>query len=114
MPEKSQIFRKLRYKGFYETVNRKPKGKWLQIFASDWFKRYWTFYAYISLKNYEKDIEAINELIYGLNWRDDHVYVELIDHSAGHKDFHHHCMIEAILPSKIKKGKFWSKVREEI
>jgi hypothetical protein len=90
MPEKSQILRELRYKGFYETVNRKPKGEWIRIFVSDWFKQYWAFYAYISLENYERDIEAINDLIHRLNWRDDDVYVELIDRSAGLKDFYHH------------------------
>jgi hypothetical protein len=90
MPEKSQILHKLRYKGFYGTINRKPKGKWIQIFVSDWFKQYWAFYAYISLENYEKDIEAINDLIHRLNWRDGDVYLELIDHSPGLKEFYHH------------------------
>jgi hypothetical protein len=80
----------LKYKGFYETVNPKPEGEWILIFASDWFKEHWTFYAYVSLENYEKDLEEINELIHRLNWRDGDVYVELINHSPGLKDFYHH------------------------
>ena len=90
MPEKSRILRKLRYRGFYETVNPKPEGEWLLVFASDWFKQYWAFYAYVSLESYEKDIEAINGLIHRLNWRNGDVYVELIDHSPGLKDFYCH------------------------
>ena len=79
----------LTYKGFYESVNEKPRGEWIEIFASDWFKDYWAFYAYISLDNHEKDIEAINNLIHRLNWRDGDVYVELINRSEGLKDFYH-------------------------
>jgi hypothetical protein len=80
----------LKYKGFYETVNPKPKGEWILIFASDWFKEHWAFYAYISLESYEEDLEQINELIHRLNWRDSDVYVELIDHSPALKEFYHH------------------------
>jgi len=79
----------LTYKGFYKSVNEKPRGEWIEIFASDWFKDYWAFYAYISLDNHKKDIEAINNLIHRLNWRDGDVYVELINHSEGLKDFYH-------------------------
>ena len=79
----------LTYKGFYKSVNEKPRGEWIEVFASDWFKDYWAFYAYISLENYEKDIEAINDLIHRLNWRDGDVYVELINRSEGLKDFYH-------------------------
>lgn len=79
----------LTYKGFYESVNEKPRGEWIEIFVSDWFKDYWGFYAYISLENYERDIEAINSLIHRLNWRDGDVYVELINRSEGLKDFYH-------------------------
>jgi hypothetical protein len=80
----------LKYKGFYKAANRKPKGEWIQIFASDWFKQYWAFYAYVSLENYEEDIDKVNDLIHRLNWRDGDVYVELIDHSPELKDFYHH------------------------
>ena len=79
----------LTYKGFYKSVNEKPRGEWIEIFASDWFKDYWAFYAYISLDNHKKDIEAINNLIHRLNWRDGDVYVELINRSEGLKDFYH-------------------------
>ena len=79
----------LTYKGFYKSVNEKPRGEWIEVFASDWFKDYWAFYAYISLDNHKKDIEAINNLIHRLNWRDGDVYVELINHSEGLKDFYH-------------------------
>lgn len=79
----------LTYKGFWNSVNEKPRGEWIEIFASDWFKDYWGFYAYISLENYEKDIEGINNLIHRLNWRDGDVYVELINRSEGLKDFYH-------------------------
>ncbi|MEM3696522.1 MAG: hypothetical protein QXQ94_03325 [Candidatus Bathyarchaeia archaeon] len=65
----------LKYKGFWNNVNEKPKGEWIEIFASDWNKDYWGFYAYISLDNYAQDIAAINKLIHELNWRDGDVYV---------------------------------------
>jgi len=80
----------MEYKGFFKSVNEEPKNdEWIEVFASDWFKDYWAFYAYISLKNYQKDIEAINELIHKLNWRDGDVYVELINHSDGLHDLYH-------------------------
>jgi len=79
----------LTYNGFWSSVNEKPRGEWIEIFASDWFKDYWGFYAYISLDNYERDIDAVNDLMHGLNWRDGDVYVELINHSEALKDFYH-------------------------
>jgi len=81
--------KRLEYKGFYNAVNPKPAGEWIEVFASDWFKDYFAFYAYISLDNYKEDIKAINDLITELNWRDSDVYVELIDHSEGLKNFYH-------------------------
>lgn len=60
----------LKYRGFFKAVNRKPQGEWIEVFASDWNKDYWAFYAYISLKNFREDIKAINNLIHKLNWRD--------------------------------------------
>jgi len=80
---------KLVYRGLWNTVNEKPNGEWIMIFASDWFKEHFAFYAYISLENYEKDIENILKLIHSLNWMDGDVYVELINHSDGLKDFYH-------------------------
>jgi len=79
----------LKYKGFFKSVNPKPEGEWIEIFASDWNKDWFAFYAYISLENYEQDIKEINELISELNWMDGDVYVELINHSPGLKEFYH-------------------------
>lgn len=80
----------VKYKGFFKAVNEKPiNDEWVEVFASDWFKDHWAFYAYISLKNREEDIEAVNDLIHELNWRDGDVYVELIDHSPKLKEFYH-------------------------
>jgi len=80
----------LKYRGFFKSVNEQPKdGEWIEVFASDWFKEHWAFYAYIRLANYKEDIEAINNLIQKLNWRDGDVYVELINHSEGLKSFYH-------------------------
>jgi len=80
--------RPLRYRGFWETVKERPSGEWILIFASDWNKDHWAFYAYISLEGYERDIGEINELIRELNWMDGDVYVELIDHSPGLGEFY--------------------------
>jgi len=81
----------MEYKGRWNSVNEQPQNdEWIEVFASDWFKDYWAFYGYISLKNYEADIEAINDLIHRLNWRDGDVYVELINHSEGLRDLYHH------------------------
>jgi hypothetical protein len=30
----------LKYKGFWNSVNEKPKDEWIEIFASDWNKDY--------------------------------------------------------------------------
>jgi len=79
----------VQYKGFAKGVNEEPQGdEWIEIWASDWNKDYWGFYAYISLKNCMKDIEDIWTLINELNWRDGDVYVELINHSDGLKAFY--------------------------
>lgn len=75
---------KLTYREFWKNVNSEPKeSEWIYIFASDWLKDHWAFYAYIRLSHYEQDISAINNLIQRLNWRDGDVYVELIEHSTG-------------------------------
>ena len=79
----------MEYKGFYKAVNEKPRGEWIEIFASDWNKDWFAFYAYISLDNYEQDIKEINELISRLNWMDGDVYVELVNHSPSLKEFYH-------------------------
>lgn len=95
----------LKYVTAYKSVNQKPEGEWIMVFASDWLKEHWAFYAYISLDNHEEDIKAVNMLIHRLNWRDGDVYVELINHSGdkmsrfystlhdmGH--FTHHCALD--------------------
>ncbi len=69
----------LKYKGFWNTVNAEPPGDWIKIWASDWNKDHWGFYAYIAIDNYTQDLEAINDLITLLNWRDGDVYIELIN-----------------------------------
>ena len=80
----------MQYKGLFKSANKKPQNdEWVEIFASDWFKEHWVFYAYIGLRRYEQDIQEINELIQKLNWRDGDVYVELIDHSEKLRDFYH-------------------------
>lgn len=72
----------MKYKGYFNVINKKPKDdEWIEIFAGDWFRDHWAFYAFISRKNYELDINKILDLIKELNWRDGDVYVELINHS---------------------------------
>jgi len=78
----------LKYKGFYRSVNEKPEGEWIEVFASDWNKEWFGFYAYISLDSYERDIDEINKLIKELNFMDGDVYIELVDHSPGMKEFY--------------------------
>lgn len=73
----------LKYKEFFKCVNIEPEGEWIEVFCSDWNKDYWAFYAYIPFKNYEQGIQAINDLIGELNWRDGDVYIELINMSSG-------------------------------
>jgi len=70
----------LKYRGFFESVNPKPTGNYILVFASDWNKDYFAFYAYISHDKWKDDINQINELITKMNWRDGDVYVELIDY----------------------------------
>ncbi len=80
----------MEYRESFKSVNAKPKNdEWIEVFASDWFKEHWAFYAYIALKHHKQDIEEINNLIHKLNWRDGDVYVELIDHSEGLREFYH-------------------------
>ena len=78
----------LEYKGFFKHVNDKPTGEYIEVFVSDWNKEYWAFYYYISLDNYEQDIEDINNLITKLNYRDGDIYHELIDHSPDLEGFY--------------------------
>ncbi len=69
-------------------MNKKPESDYVLVFVSDWLKDHFGFYAYISLTNYEEDIQAIHELKKRLNkWGTD-IYVEMIDHSSGLKDFY--------------------------
>lgn len=69
----------LQYHGFFNAVNPKPDGNYILVFASDWNKDYWAFYAYISQQNWREDLRQINDLVKRMNWRDGDVYVELID-----------------------------------
>lgn len=82
----------MKYRGFWESVNSKPEGDWVQIWASDWNKDYWGFYAYISSENYERNIKEIQNLIRELNYRDGDVYIELINHSEGLEAFYNQLM----------------------
>jgi hypothetical protein len=80
---------KLQYRGYFETVNPKPSCDYILIFASDWNKDYWAFYAYISRDDWQNDIRQVNALIKRMNWRDGDVYVELIDfHDEIMRDFY--------------------------
>ncbi len=84
-----QIIEPLKYRGFFKTVNPKPSGNYVLVFASDWNKDYWAYYAYISQANWKDDINQINELIRKMNYRDGDVYVELIDyHDDAMHDFY--------------------------
>lgn len=79
----------MKYRGFWNRVNKKPEsGEWIELWASDWNKDHWGFYAFIRADHYKEDIEAINALIQELNWRDGDVYVELINHSENFKEFY--------------------------
>ena len=89
MKSTKQQTNKLQYRGYFNTVNPKPEGNYILIFASDWNKDYWTFYCYISQKNWQEDIRQVNDLIKHMNWRDGDVYVELIDfHDEMMRDFY--------------------------
>jgi len=86
-----QIIEPLKYKGFFNTVNTKPAGNYILVFASDWNKDYWAFYAYVSQQNWKEDVRKINDLVTRMNWRDGDVYVELIDyHDETMHDFYMH------------------------
>jgi hypothetical protein len=79
----------LRYRGYFNAVNPKPDDNYILIFASDWNKDYWAFYAYVSRRNWREDISQINDLIKRMNWRDGDVYVELIGfHDETMRDFY--------------------------
>lgn len=80
--------KQLIYNGFFDHVNTKPKGEYVQVFITDWNTDYWAFYAYISKDTYEEDIDAIWKLIDTLNFRDGDVYIELINHSEGLENFY--------------------------
>ncbi len=69
------------YNEIFEEANQPETENWVEIFASDWNKEEWAFYAYIDVDTYSKDIDNIGELIGELNWRDQDVYIELIDYS---------------------------------
>jgi hypothetical protein len=107
----------MKYNGYGNSVNEKPEGEWIEIFASDWFKDYWVFYAFISLGSYEKDIAEVNDLIHEMNWRDGDIYVELINHSDGLKDFYHWLYDQGYFTHHvvldIEKWRQWLKENED-
>jgi len=105
----------LKYKGPGKPVNSPPEGEWVKIHAEnlrkerwkeasmlisvarcwttdDWKRTrvtrpdQWYFDAWISLNNYEKDIEDIKDLIRRLKVEED-VYVVLLDYSRGLERF---------------------------
>lgn len=69
-------------------LNSKPGNDYIEMFASDWLKEHWSFYAYIDATRHEHDLELINSEIARLNYRDGDVYVELIDRSPGLEHFY--------------------------
>ena len=75
----------MQYKGFFNPVNAKPQGDWIEVFCSDWNKDHWAFYAYIGVDSYERDTKEISDLVEKLNWRDGDTYIELINHSANER-----------------------------
>jgi len=80
---------KLVYQDYFNKVNPKPQENYILIFASNWHKEHWAFYAYINQQDWENDIRKINGLITELNRRDGDVYVELIDyHDETMHDFY--------------------------
>jgi hypothetical protein len=78
----------MKYQGFFKHVNDEPTGDYINIFVSDWNKEHFAFYVYIDKDNYEEDIDNINELITKLNYRDQDIYIELIDRTEDLKHFY--------------------------
>ena len=35
-------------------LNQKPAGEYIQVFASDYLKEYWSFYVHVSLDDYDE------------------------------------------------------------
>jgi len=80
--------KKLEYKGWYEEVNEPPKDdEWIEVFVSDYNIQCWAFYAYIGLKTFREDIEAICNIEPFKSWLGD-TYVELVDCSKGIEPFY--------------------------
>ncbi|MEM3697471.1 MAG: hypothetical protein QXQ94_08255 [Candidatus Bathyarchaeia archaeon] len=105
----------LEYKGYGECVNSQPEGEWIKIWVQNTLKwnreddifltatKYWdgdmwcrtavqrddewSFCAYISLDNYEKDIEEIKDLISRIKQSDDEIYVCVFRWSDGMWEF---------------------------
>jgi hypothetical protein len=78
----------LEYKEFMKTVNEEPNSEHVTIFVSDWNKEEWAFYAHIALSQYQDDIEEIQDLIKRMNWKDQDVYVEMVDCSQDMTGFY--------------------------
>ncbi|MBD3158470.1 MAG: hypothetical protein GF309_06725 [Candidatus Lokiarchaeota archaeon] len=78
----------IEYNGFWKPANTKPDGEYVLVWVSDWLKQDWGFYCYISLDAYKQDLDGIHGLIEELNFRGVDVYVEMVDHSPGLKEFY--------------------------
>ena len=104
----------MEYKGFFETINDKPSGEYINIFVSDWNKEHWSFYVYISKDKYEEDIEQINKLMSKLNYRDGDIYIELIDHSSDLEHFYHYLYeLGYMTQSQVLDLEYWEILEEK-
>ena len=98
----------MKYKGFFKAVNPKPEGEYIELFVSDWNKEHWAFYVYISRDNYGTDIQDINDLITKLNYRDEDVYIELIDYNGDIDGLYHYVYDGSHLShSEILNTRLW-------
>ncbi|MFO7836318.1 MAG: hypothetical protein R6V83_06675 [Candidatus Thorarchaeota archaeon] len=78
----------IEYNGFWKPANNKPVGEYVLVWVSDWLKQDWGFYCYIALDRHRQDLKGIHALIYKLNCHGVDVYVELVDHSLGLREFY--------------------------
>jgi len=102
------------YRGFFNSVNERPAGEYVQLFVSDWNKEHWAFYAYVDPDSYEDDLDAIGELRAALNWRDGDIYVELIDRSEGLKGFYEYLYSQGYMThSDVMDRELWEILEEK-
>ena len=102
----------LQYQGFGRTVNRKP-AEGIQLWASDWHKEHFGFYAWIDEQHFERDIPRIETLILKLNWRDGDVYTELINHTPGLRHFYDFLYDRSELSDGAALEPVWWRILEE-